>query len=169
MKKEVLQDIFLLRMCIGYLGETDQYSWWSSSFFSPISSAFLSPVFSKTGFATQYHGVREAATIVHDEHIGIGKGVFHLFRLPETHEIEMHHLLDNPDVIILVQNVIKSMNAAEQFVSEFGQDNVEQTVGPHRLGDNYNILIPKTWKIVAGQYASAFKNNKNTYPYFTTS
>jgi len=87
MNNKVLQDVFTLRMCIGFLGESDQYSWWPSSFLSPTSSAFLSPVFSKTSFTAQYYGVREAATIVHDEHIGIGKGVFHLFRLPEIHEI----------------------------------------------------------------------------------
>ena len=67
MKKKVLQDIFKLRICVGFLGESDQYSWWASSFFSPTSSAFLSPVFSKTSFTAQYYGLRKAATIVHDE------------------------------------------------------------------------------------------------------
>ncbi len=169
MKKKVLHDIFTLRMCIGYLGEADQYSWWSSSFFSPTSSAFLSPVFSKTSFTSQYYGVREAAIIVHDEHIGIGKGVFHLFRLPETHEIEIHRLLDNPDTKTAVQDLIKNKEAAEQFLSEFGQDNGEQAVGPFRLDDTNKILTSKTWEKVAGQYAAAFKNGNKTFPYFTTS
>ena len=169
MKKKVLQHIFSLRICVGYLGEADQYSWWSSGFFSSTSTAFLSPVFSKTSFAAQYYGVREAAMIVHDEHIGIGKGVFHLFRLPETHEIEMHRLLNNPDTKTAVQDLIKNREAAEQFLSEFGEDNGEQTFGPYRLDDTSKILIPKTWEKVAGQYAAAFKNGNKTFPYFTTS
>ena len=169
MKKKVLQDIFTIRMCVGYLGEGDQCSWWSSSFFSPTSSAFLSPVFSKTSFAAQYYGVREAATLVHDEHIGIGKGVFHLFRLPETHEIEMHRLLKNQDTKTAIQEIIKTKDSAEYFLSEFGQDTVEQVVGPFRLDDTTKILTPKIWEKIAGQYASAFKNGIKTFPYFTTS
>jgi len=169
MNNKVLQDVFTLRMCIGFLGESDQYSWWSSSFLSPTSSAFLSPVFSKTSFTAQYYGVREAATIVHDEHIGIGKGVFHLFRLPETHEIEMHRLLDNSDTKTAVQDLIKNKDTAEQFLSEYGQDSVEQAVGPFRLGDTTKILTSQTWTKVAGQYVGAFKNGNKTFPYFTTS
>jgi hypothetical protein len=169
MKKKVLQDIFTLRTCVGYLGESDQYSWWSSSFFSPTSSAFLSPVFSKTSFTAQYYGVREAATIVHDDHIGIGKGVFHLFRLPETHEIEIHRLLDNPDTKTAIQNLIKSKEAAEQFLSKFGEYPDELSIGPFRLDDTTKILTPKTWEKLAGQYAAAFKNGNKTFPYFTTS
>ena len=169
MKKKVLQDILTLRVCIGYLGETDQHSWWSSSFFSSTSSAFLSPVFSKTSFTAQYYGVREAATIVHDEHIGIGKGVFHLFRLPETHEIEMHRLLDNQDTKTAIQDLIKNKEAAEKFLSEFGQSNGEQAVGPVKIGEADKILTPKTWEKVAGQYLNAFQNSNKTFPYFTAS
>ena len=169
MKKKALQDIFKLRICVGFLGESDQYSWWVSSFFSQTSSAFLLPMFSKTSFTSKYYGVREAATIVHDEHIGIGKGVFHLFRLPETHEVEMHRLLENSDTITAVQNLIRNKETAEQFLSECGQDFVDQAVGPFRLGDTTKILTPKTWGKVAGQYESAFKNGNKTFPYFSTS
>lgn len=167
MKKKVLQDILTLRLCVGYLGEAGQFSWWPSSFFSPTSSAFLSPVFSKTSFTAQYYGVREAATIVHDEHIGIGKGVFHLFRLPETHEIKIHRFLDNPDIKSTVQEIIRNKDSAELFLSEFGKGTVDQVVGPFRLDDTTKILTPKTWEKVAGQYAVAFKNGNKTFPYFT--
>ena len=169
MKKKVLEQIFSLRTCVGYLGEADQYSWWTSGFFSSTSSAFLSPVFSKTSFAAQYYGVREAAMIVHDEHIGVGKGVFHLFRLPETHEIEMHRLLDDPDTKAAVQDLIKNKGAAEKFLSEFGQSNGEQPVGPVKIGETAKILTPKTWEKVAGQYLNAFQSGNKTFPYFTTS
>lgn len=169
MKKKVLENIFSLRISIGYLGEAEQYSWWSSGFFSSTSTAFLSPVFSKTSFAAQYYGVREAAMIVHDEHIGIGKGVFHLFRLPETHEIEMHRLLNNPDTKAAVQDLIKNKEAAVKFLSEFGESDGEKSVGPVKIGETDKISTPKTWEKVAGQYLYAFQSGKKTFPYFTTS
>jgi len=169
MRKRVLQNIFTLRMAIGYLGESEQYSWWSSSFFSPTSAAFLAPVFSKTSFAAQYYGVREAAAAVHDERIGIGKGVFHLFRLPETYEIEIHRLLDSSDAKAAVQEQIKNKEAAVQFLSEFGEDTVEEAVGPFRLGDTKELSTPKTWVAVAGLYVHAFKNGNELFPYFSTS
>ena len=169
MKKTILQHVFSLRISIGYLGETDQHSWWSSGFFSSSSPAFLSPVFGKTSFSAQYYGVREVAMIVHDEHIGVGKGVFHLFRLPETHEIEMHRLLNNPDSKAAVQGLTKNKEAAEKFLREFGRGNGGQSVGPVKLGETAKILTPKTWEIVAGQYLNAFQSGNKTFPYFTTS
>ena len=169
MKNKVLQNIFSLRISIGYLGEADQYDWWVSGFFSSTSTAFLSPVFSKTSFSAQYYGVREAAMIVHDEHIGVGKGVFHLFRLPETHEIEMHRLLNNPDTKAAVQDLIKNKEAAEKFLSEFGQSDGDKPVGPVKIGETAGILTPKTWEKVAGQYLNAFQSGNKTFPYFVTS
>lgn len=154
-------------MCIGYLGESDQYSWWPSSFISPTSSAFLSPTFIKTCFSAQYYGVRKAAALVHDEHIGIGKGVFHLFRLPETHEIEMHRLLDNADTKNKAQDIIKNKEAAQQFLCPPGEDAAGSDVGPVRLGDTSDILLPKTWRKTAGYYAFAFQSGNKTFPYFT--
>jgi len=79
-KKSYLVNLLKLRVAIGLLGEFQQHSWWSSSFFSSTSSAFLAPMFSRTMFLARYHGVRSAAALVHDDHIGVGANVFHLFR-----------------------------------------------------------------------------------------
>ncbi|MFH2063610.1 MAG: BrxE family protein [Pseudomonadota bacterium] len=168
MKKEILKQIAALRFCIGFLGENRQHSWWDSSFLSATSKAFLSPIFNNKCLSAQYYGVKEAATLVHDEHIGIGKGVFHLFRLPEIHEIEMHRFLDDPDTKTDLQEIIKNKDAAEQFLSEFGEEAGEQAAGPYLMDDTSKILTHKSWKKVAAQYASAFKNNYKTFPYFTT-
>jgi len=99
MKKTANPDLIRLRFIVGYLGEQLQPTWWSSSFLAPVSTAFLTPMFSKTALLAQYHGIREAAARIHDEHIGIGKGVFHLFRLPDTLEQELHSLLRESDVV----------------------------------------------------------------------
>jgi hypothetical protein len=168
MKKNILQKILKLRVCIGYIGEAGQYAWWPSSFFSSTSAAFLSPIFSRTRLAAQYYGMRDAAAIVHDEHIGIGKGVFHLFRLPEIHEIEMHRLLNSPDMTADVQALTKNKESAEQFLSEYGQY-YQQEVGPVKIGDADAISGTSSWAAVAGRYISAFENGNKTFPYFTAS
>ena len=168
MNRTILKNIANLRICVGFLGEADQNSWWKSSFFSSISKAFLSPVFSKTCFLAKYYGVKEAATIVHDEHIGIGKDVFHLFRLPEMHEIEMHNLLGNPETLSDAQKIVSNKDSAEQFLQEYSKDVDVKQIGPVRLGDTKIISNISTWKIVAQYYAKAFKSNNKTFPYFST-
>lgn len=167
MKKAILQDILKLRVSIGYLGEAGQHGWWSSSFFSATSSAFLSPVFSRTRLTAQYYGVKQAATLVHDEHIGVGKGVFHLFRLPETHEIEMHRLLNNPDIKTAIQHLTENQASAEQFLNEFGQEDDIQTAGPVKVGDTDKLSAPGSWATVASRYLSAFISENKIFPYFT--
>jgi hypothetical protein len=90
-----LQEIARLRMIVGFLGEKGQHNWWSSEFFSATAPAFLNPVFGKTTTLAQYHGVKESARRVHDEHIGVGR-VFHLFRLPESIEQALFEMLQEP-------------------------------------------------------------------------
>ena len=168
MNRTILKNIANLRICVGFLGEADQNSWWKSSFFSSISKAFLSPVFSKTCFLAKYYGVKEAATIVHDEHIGIGKDVFHLFRLPEMHEIEMHNLLGNPETLSDAQKIVSNKDSAEQFLQEYSKGIDVKQIGTVRLGDTKTISNISTWKNVAQYYAKAFKSNNKTFPYFST-
>jgi hypothetical protein len=67
MKKEDLLNIAKTRIAVGYLGEKDQNNWWPSKFFVKESESFLAPVFAKTSLLARYHGVSEAASIVHDK------------------------------------------------------------------------------------------------------
>ncbi len=114
MEKNFLIDIAKLRIAIGYLGEKSQYAWWRSSFFIPASRTYLAPVFGKTALLTRYYGMREAATLVHDERIGVGKGVFHLFRLPECFAPRLLNKEDYP------ADVLKKLSPS-LTVPEFNQ------------------------------------------------
>lgn len=80
MNADLISLVMRLRVAVGYLGEKDQNGWWTSSFLSPTSKPFLSPVFPRTFALAQLHGVTAAAAAVHDDRIGVGD-VFHLFRL----------------------------------------------------------------------------------------
>ena len=90
---EVKRAILRLRIVVGYLGESAQYAWWSTSFYEPSSRLFLEPVFSKTSQVAQYHGVIEAARRLHDEHLSTGS--YHLFRLPEELEQDLHAMVQS--------------------------------------------------------------------------
>ena len=168
MDKTLLINITTIRLCVGFLGEVGLYSWWTSSFFSATSTAFLTPVFSKTGFFAQYYGVKEAATIVHDEHIGVGKSVFHLFRLPEMHEIEMHNLLGNSETVHDIQRVVSNKDTAQQFLQDYAEGSDVKEFGPIRLGDTKKISNRSTWKKISQYYTEAFKKKNKIFPYFST-
>ncbi len=168
MDKTLLTDIARIRLCVGFLGEAEQYAWWPSSFFSSAGTAFLSPVFSKTCFSAQYYGVKEAATIVHDEHIGTGKGVFHLFRLPETQEIEIHNLFGNLETISHAQQIISDKSKAQEYLQEYAKESDVKEFGPVHIGDAIKISKKSIWQKIALYYAKAFKDGNKSFPYFST-
>ncbi|MDD2509989.1 MAG: BrxE family protein [Syntrophomonas sp.] len=97
MKRAEKKDLIRLRFIVGYLGEQLKPAWWNSSFFAPGSTMFLAPIFSKTTILAQYHGLQEAASKIHDERIGIGTSVFHLFRLPDVIERELHYFISDSE------------------------------------------------------------------------
>ncbi len=80
-----------LRLLVGFLGERAQFGWWPTGFYDASSRLFLEPVFAKTSRLAQYHGVVEAARLLHDEHLSVGS--YHLFRMPEEIEQDLHSLL----------------------------------------------------------------------------
>jgi len=160
-----LTNLIKLRVVVGYLGEREQNSWWQSAFFSASSTPFLTPVFGKTTLSAQYHGVREAATLIHDERIGTGAEVFHLFRLPENIEQEMHVKLSDSDLENEIQSIVASQESAITFLNEFKSSSDTQAVGPVRLGTADDISKAGLWKKTAGYYAYAMQNGEKTFPY----
>src|ERR1044071_7696845 len=92
MKEKYLNKYLNLRLIVGFLGEKSQFGWCPTAFYEPSSRLFLEPVFPKTYRLAQYNGVREAARLLHDEYVGVGN-VFHLFRLPEEMEQDLHTLM----------------------------------------------------------------------------
>ena len=167
MNKELITDIAVIRVCIGYLGEKEKNAWWPSSFFSNSSEAFLKPVFNKTLFHTQYYGVKSAATIVHDDHIGVGKDVFHLFRLPEWYEVEIHSLLGDQDALRFLKKRISDEDAAQSFLFEYNNKTVIEGFGPIRLGEVKDIHKKTTWRAIASHYFEGFKSGNKVFPYFS--
>ena len=153
-----------LRLIVGYLGEKDQFNWWTSSFISSVGANFLSPVFSKTVIHAQYHGVTEAARRVHDEHIGIGR-VFHLFRLPEVVEQSMCGMLQDDSLENVVRNECSHPDHAMEALTSITGRLPALQEGPIQIGDTKD-LDSTEWLLMAGTYCVAFTAGARTYPYF---
>jgi hypothetical protein len=157
-----IEQLVRLRTVIGYLGEKEQCDWWSSSFYSSSSNAFLEPVFSRTPALARSTGVSRAASRVHDEYIGVG-AVYHLFRLPERleHAIVAHlqHKEDQGEVPA-------DREEALAWLREYAGEIRVPTLGPVRVGNIEEVQNKERWREIAALYLYAFERDARIYPYF---
>jgi hypothetical protein len=165
MKTVPLDLLARLRILVGFLGERDQDAWWSSAFFGASSDAFLAPVFGRTAWLARYHGVCRAAGLVHDERIGVGQ-VVHLFRLPEALEQALHQEIGQPAIAGTLQAQLAGRDAALQALRALAGAAGAEGSGPVRIGALADVPQPRAWRQVAAQYAAAFADAQDVYPYF---
>ena len=163
MNKQLIRLTAELKLLVGYLGEKSQHNWWESNFLGASSSAFLMHTFPRTTLLSQYHGVNEAALLVHDEFVGVGKN-YHLFRLPVSIERNVasaiQELTENEEFI----NSIKSKEAAQQRLSELATK-VEAQDGPINIGTFEDAKLESLMHTIAGLYLSAFQQGKKCLPF----
>lgn len=81
----VLQQLILLRLTVGYLGQGKQAGWWDCNFLDATGIRFLETTFPRTARAAALRSTTEAACSVHDKALG-RIGSYHLFRLPPALE-----------------------------------------------------------------------------------
>ena len=165
MNKSTLAQIARLRLLVGFLGEQSQFNWWPSSFFTQSSRAFLSPIFSKTIFVAQYQGVKEAASRVHDERIGVG-AVYHLFRLPENVEQALFNILHDQQFADTLAAQLQEKVQALEILATLADSSPEHCEGPVRIGDIDELIAGKKLGILAHHYRSAFASSIEAYPYY---
>lgn len=158
-----LPTVLRMRLLVGYLGERAQFAWWPTAFYEASSRLFLEPVFSKTSRLAQYHGVLEAARRLHDEHLNVGS--YHLFRLPEEVEQDLHAIVQSNMVEELVTQVQQSTEAALDALKRLAATSATSSVGPTAVGRINALDSTDTLKAMAGAYLSAFSQNTKTYPY----
>lgn len=167
-KREVarFQAIVRLRIIVGYLGEKAQFGWWPTELYTPSSAAFLNPVFARTTALAQYHGVKEAARRLCDEHIGVGR-VFHLFRLPETLEQSLFEVLQDPATVVAAHQTIGARATALDALQS--QSNAKSQgpnqEGPLQIGTTADLDDDAWLAAAAGCYHAAFAKGVRSYPY----
>ena len=155
--------ILKMRLLVGYLGERAQNSWWSTSFYEQSSRQFLEPVLTRTSQLARYHGVVEAARRVHDEHLNVG--VYHLFRLPEELEQDLHSQVQGYEVDEFTRTVMHNNESAINALKDLAILITPNTIGPKAVGEIAEVKSANTLKIISAEYLSAFDRNEKVYPY----
>lgn len=144
-------------MLVGFLGEKGQSDWWPTDFFEPASKSFLEPTFPRTLQLARYHAVTEAARRVHDENLSVGS--FHLFRLPEETEQDLHQLVLTDEAGLLDATMVDAMGDLRVLASDEG----DGSVGPVLIG-SISEIAEKAGAIAAA-YISALGSGNRVYPY----
>jgi len=163
MKEHPFWPLLTARILVGYLGERAQYAWWPTAFHEASSRLFLEPVFARTSRLAQHQGVLEAARRLHDEHLSVGS--YHLFRLPEEAEQDLHDLVQSPEVDKFMLQEMLSTNAALAALRDIAGTVSVNGVGPTAIGNIGDLDSPNTVKAIAAAYLSAFSQDAKAYPY----
>ncbi|MER2518981.1 MAG: BrxE family protein [Candidatus Accumulibacter phosphatis] len=166
LKESYLPTLLRLRLLVGFLGERAQFAWWPTAFYEPSSRLFLEPVFSKTSRLAQYHGVLEAARRLHDEHLSVG--TYHLFRLPEETEQDLHTMLQSSAADGLVSQVPTSKEPALDSLRRLAGTCSPNSVGPTAVGNIKELDSDDVLTAIASAYWSAFSQSTRTYPYLVS-
>lgn len=161
---DVIKQIVELRLLIGFLGEKAQHNWWGSNFMGSTSEAFLAPVFPRTTMLARYHGVSEAAMLMHDEYIGVGLN-FHLYRLPDSVERATAKEVSLIDVKQLMSSVLTSSDAALERLGQLVSHEIEKTEGPVVVGRYADSGIRGMLQVSASHYHRAFSEGYRCFPY----
>lgn len=162
-KPKYLQELLQVRLLVSFLGERAQFGWWPTAFYEASSRVFLEPVFAKTSMLAQYHGVLEAARRLHDEHLSVGS--YHLFRLPEEIEQDLHALVQNSVAGDIASKVPRNKEDALEVLKRLSPSSMKYSEGPTSIGRIQDIDSPSVPTAIAGAYFSAFSQNAKTYPY----
>lgn len=164
MNDDVVKLVAELRLVVGFLGEKAQSDWWGSNFLGGTSGAFLAPVFSRTTMLARYHGVCEAATIVHDEHIGLGEN-FHLYRLPDAIERAVAQEVAGLEEKRLLNSVLCSSSAVLDRLKTLADGQEQKVEGPVVLGSYSDVNLDATMRQSAQHYLMAFTQGYKCFPY----
>ncbi|MER8438325.1 BrxE family protein [Mesorhizobium sp. M1312] len=163
MKYDTLANLLQARLLVGYLGESDQFAWWRTNFYQPASQHFLEPIFPRTSHLARYHGVNEAARRIHDESLSAGS--YHLFRLPEELEQDLHALTDSDAGKTLHDKLPQDKRSALDLLHSLGGAKAQPTEGPTAIGTSADVRSSKIVGQMASLYGTAFERGIRCYPY----
>lgn len=163
MSEKYLWTLLRIRLLVSLLGERANFSWWPTGFYEASSRLFLEPVFSKTSRLAQYHGALEAARRLHDEHLSVGS--YHLFRLPEEVEQDLHGLMLSKEGDEIAAKIPQDRDAALTALKAASANGAKLSEGPTAVGNIKELDSPAVLKAIASAYLSAFQQNARSYPY----
>lgn len=162
-QSKTTQRIIEIRYLVGYLGEKSQCNWWPTSFYEASSIRFLEPVFSRTTPLAQYHGAVEAARRFHDENLSVGS--FHLFRLPEEIEQDLHEMVQTRLQGLFDSDLIVDQATALNALAKVSNGMAQGAVGPVLVGKIEELRESVLLEKVSAIYQEALSSNTQALPY----
>ena len=105
----------------------------------------------------------EAARRLHDEHLSVGS--YHLFRLPEEVEQDLHVAMQSGVGEELASQAPQSKEAALDALKQLASTGGTPGVGPMAIGGIKDLDSSDTLEAIAAAYLSAFTQDAKTYPY----
>jgi hypothetical protein len=162
-QETALSTLLRARLLVGFLGERAQFDWWPTQFFGSHSLSRLAFATPRTARLAQYHGVVEAARRVHDEHLDMGS--YHLFRLPEEVEQDLHALMQDAVGVELSGQLTAAKDEALAALKALAGASSTQGEGPVSVGNIDQLWATATTEAIVAGYLAAFLAGTRAYPY----
>jgi hypothetical protein len=159
---------FKLRAVVLALGESVSPAWWKTEFMNETGLRFLERLYPRTTFSAAVHAAGKAAGEAHDRAVG-RVGVYHLFRLPESLEIELHRIPPDPadDFFPTLRNALGRPEELMKFLAPLcGSERVDATPGAKMIGTDKDLMTTAGLRKAAVVYHTAFARKKPGFPYF---
>lgn len=164
-KSAQIEQIVLLRLVVGYLGQHKQSGWWDCAFLDGTGLRFLQTTFPRTAGLAALRSTTEAACIVHDRALG-RVGTYHLFRLPPVLEDRLEQAVERMDWAESGKH-IESRDAAMDLLGRIADAVIKAPEGPVQVGVERRILTSTSSRELAAHYHSAFRDGIRCFPYFS--
>lgn len=168
---EIPRHIFTarLRALVLALGEIAVPAWWKTEFMNETGLRFLERLYPRTPIRAAVHAASRAACEAHDKAVG-RVGVYHLFRLPESLETEIHSSPSSSDAefISRFRSFLGRREDLMEMLSTFcsGPPVKGIAAGPKRIGVESDAVQTEALGMAASVYHEAFKRGKPAFPYF---
>ena len=158
-----------LRALVLALGEKSIPAWWKTEFMNETGLRFLERLYPRTPVNAAVYAAGRAASDIHDKAVG-RIGVYHLFRLPESLETEIHAYSAAQDVDFIKQ-FRSSLDVREELMDMLcvlcsDQSVKSNTAGPIRIGTESEASGIDALSVAASIYRDAFERGKPAFPYF---
>ena len=161
---------FRLRALVLALGEGGGSCWWKTEFMNETGLRFLERLYPRTFLRAAIHAAGEAACDAHDRAVG-RVGVYHLFRLPESLDVELNHMpLDaDKEFVSAFRAALSDPGKLMEMLAPLSGESSDVTtvVGARRLGHEKDLMTYAAFKAIAGDYYGAFMRGYQVFPYFT--
>ena len=108
----------------------------------------------------------EAARRLHDEHLSVGS--YHLFRLPEEVEQDLHGLVLSKEGEVIASAIPQDQGEALEALGAAATKGAKLSEGPTAVGSIKELDSSATLKAIASAYVVAFSKNARSYPYLVS-